>query len=191
MKAVHVIACAAEPATRVRALVDIGHSRGWDMHVIAAPDALVYLDVDDLEASTLYAIRSQFRKPTEPRPGRADGLLVAPATFSTICKVAAGIVDTYALDVIADAIAIGTPTVFLPHVSSAQARRVPFRRGVDQLRGEGARVLLGNDGFEYSDEHQVGLYDPMFPWENAAKELADAIRTNAIVPNYPPNLPSE
>lgn len=186
MKTVYVVACAAEPAGQLATLVAAGHRRDWDMHVVATPSALEFVDVDALESATLYSVRSQYRKAIEPRPARADGVIVAPATFDVMCKVAAGIADTYALDLLSESIALGTPTVFVPYVSAAQSRRLPFRRGVDQLRAEGARVLLGPDGFAYSDHRRDGGFEFSYPWQSAANELADAIDTDEIVPTYPP-----
>jgi hypothetical protein len=43
----------------------------------------------------------------------------------------------------------GIPTVILPAVNAALAARVPFRRALADLRGEGIRVLSGpDDGWE-------------------------------------------
>ncbi|WP_460358610.1 hypothetical protein [Actinoallomurus acanthiterrae] len=63
-------------------------------------------------------------------------------------KTAAGISDTYALGVLAEAPGLGIPVVMLPFVNSALAGRRAFRRSVDELRAEGIRVLFGPREFE-------------------------------------------
>ena len=75
-------------------------------------------------------VRSQYRKPGEPRSRPADAIIVAPATYNTINKWAQGISDTYALGILAETTALGVPIVVLPFVNSALAARAPFRRSI-------------------------------------------------------------
>jgi hypothetical protein len=77
------------------------------------------------------------------RASTADALIVAPATFNTINKLAAGVNDTYALNVVAETIGRGTAVAILPFVNTALATRRPFVRAVQALREEGVKVLLG------------------------------------------------
>lgn len=66
-------------------------------------------------------------------------MVIAPATYNTINKRAAGISDTYALGIAAEAIGLGLNVVVLPFVTSALAHREPFKRSVDGLRSERVR----------------------------------------------------
>jgi phosphopantothenoylcysteine synthetase/decarboxylase len=141
-RVLYVIVCAAGPAADVGKLVEVAQQRGWDVQIVATPAALDFVDVPALEAQTGRDVRSHYRKPSDPRPPRADSIIVAPATYNTINKWAAGISDTYALGLLAEALGLGIPTVALPFVDSALAGRLPFRRSVDELRSEGARILL-------------------------------------------------
>jgi hypothetical protein len=75
---------------------------------------------------TGHPVRSQYAKPGAPRSLIPDAILVAPATYNTINKWALGISDTYALGVLAETTGIGVPTIVLPFVNSALARRAAF-----------------------------------------------------------------
>ena len=91
-------------------------------------------------------VRSQYRHPDQPRNRSLpehSAVIVAPATYNSIAKLAAGISDNYALGVVAEAIGRGTPVVVLPFVNTALAARAPFARAVAQLREEDVHVLYG------------------------------------------------
>lgn len=144
----YVIVCAAGPAQDVGRLVAMALADGWIVQIVATPSALGFIDVTALEKQTGHPVRSQYRKPDEPKPPRADAIIVAPATFNTINKFARGIADTYALGVLSEAPGLGIPVVVLPFVNTAIAMRTPFREAVESLRAEGVRVLLGPGEFE-------------------------------------------
>ncbi|MCC5580667.1 flavoprotein [Microtetraspora sp. AC03309] len=147
-KVLYIIVCAAGPAGDVGRLVTMAQEQGWTVQIIATPSALDFIDVPELEKLTGHPVRSQYRKPGEPKSPRADAIIVAPATYNTINKFAQGIADTYALGLLAEAPGLGIPVVILPFVNSALASREPFRRSVETLRAEGVHVLLGPGQFE-------------------------------------------
>jgi phosphopantothenoylcysteine synthetase/decarboxylase len=155
-----VVVCAAGPAGEVGRLVALAQDAGWTVQVVATPSALDFVDVPALERQTGRAVRSRYRKPDEPKPPRADAIIVAPATYNTVNKFAQGIADTYALGLLAEAPGLGIPVVVLPFVNSGLAARTPFRRSVEELRAEGVRVVL-DPGWSERD-----------PWEHALAELA-------------------
>jgi phosphopantothenoylcysteine synthetase/decarboxylase len=143
---VTVVVCGAGPATAVGELVKLAQERGWVVGVVATPAALAFLDVAGLEAQTGIPVRSEYRAPDQPRTRvlpDASAVVVAPATYNTICKLALGVSDTYALGVLAEAIGRRVPVAVLPFVNSALAARNPFSAAVASLRDEGVRVLLG------------------------------------------------
>ena len=75
-----------------------------------------------------------------------DAIIVAPATYNTICKWAFGTSDTYALGILAEMTGMDIPVIVLPYVNAALASRAPFRRSVESLRNEGSwrrRLTLG------------------------------------------------
>jgi Flavoprotein len=148
----------------------MAQERGWTVRVVATPAALDFLDLAAIEGQTGSPVRSQYRQPGEPRSQPADAIIVAPATFNTINKWAQGISDTYALGLLAEGTALAVPIVVLPFVNTALAGRVPFRRSVEELRREGARILLGPGGFEPHPPRTGGEHIVTYPWHIALSE---------------------
>jgi phosphopantothenoylcysteine synthetase/decarboxylase len=169
-----VIVCGAGPALDVGELVKLAQEHGWTVRLVATPAALPFLNTAELQAMTRSPVRSEYRAPGEPRSPKANAVIVAPATYNTICKCAQGISDTYALGILAEAISQPTPVVFLPFVNTALAARQPFQRSVAQLRDEGALILLGPGMFE---PHEPGTGDDhldAFPWHTALEAVDQA-----------------
>ncbi|MGV9383594.1 flavoprotein [Nonomuraea sp. NPDC003707] len=170
-KTLYIVVCAAGAARDVGRLVGHALNAGWTVQIIATPAALDFIDVAALEEQTGQPVRSQYRKPHEPRPPRADAIIVASATFNTINKFAGGIADTYALGLLAEAPGLGIPVVVLPFVNSAFAARAPLRRSIDSLRAEGVTVLIGPGQFE---PHPPGSGDDQlkdYPWALALEAI--------------------
>lgn len=167
----YVVVCASGIASDVHKLITAAQKQGWDLGVIATPLGLGFIDASAVEAQTGYPIRSAWRSPGDPRPlPPADAIAVAPATFNTINKWAAGICDTYALGLLAEAPGLRIPTVVLPFVNSALAGRRAFRHSVDELRHEGVRVLLGPGEFEPHPPGTGGDHLRDYPWHLALAE---------------------
>src|SRR5579859_6020983 len=165
-----VIVCGAGPATAISRLIKLAHERGWIVQVIATPAALDFFDPAAIEVQTGSPVRSQYRKPGEPRSEIADAIIVAPATYNTINKWAQGISDTYALGFLAETTGLGVPIVVLPFVNSALASRLPFARSVEALRAEGVRILLGPGGIEPHPPRTGGELIDSYPWHLALDE---------------------
>jgi phosphopantothenoylcysteine synthetase/decarboxylase len=168
-----VIVCGAGPASAISTLVKQAQDRNWTVQVIATPAALDFFDTTAIESQTGRPVRSQYRKPGEPRSEKADAIIVAPATYNTINKWAQGISDTYALGILAETTGLGVPIVVLPFVNSALASRTPFRRSVEALRAEGIHILTGPGGIEPHPPHTGGNLIDSYPWHLA---LYEAVR---------------
>jgi phosphopantothenoylcysteine synthetase/decarboxylase len=175
-----IIVCGAGPASEVGQLVKLAQEDGWTVQVVATPAALDFLDVPAIEALTGSPVRSQYRKPGEPRSRPADAIIVAPATYNTINKWAQGISDTYALGVLAETTALGIPIVVLPFVNSALAARAPFRRNVEELRNEGVHILLGAHGIEPHAPHTGEGLIASYPW-HLALNRAERLTKSATI----------
>ncbi|WP_217546431.1 flavoprotein [Streptomyces sp. GbtcB6] len=138
-----IVVCAAGVATDVGKLITAAHERNWDVGVVATPQGLGFLDVEAVEAQTGLPIRSAWRTPDQPRPTRpADAIAVAPASFNTVNKWAAGISDNLALGILCEAPAMGVPIALLPYLNSAQAAHPAYRQSLERLREMG--VLIGS-----------------------------------------------
>jgi len=162
-----VVVCGAGPAPEVHRLVELAQGRGWVVGIIATPAALAFLDVSKLEALTGNPVRSEYRQPGESRTRSlpdADAVVVAPATFNTVCKLSLGISDTYALGTLAEAIGRGVRVAVLPFVNSALAGRKPFVAAVESLRSEGVRVVFGPGQWEPHPPGTGGERVDAFPW---------------------------
>ncbi|MEU6972176.1 flavoprotein [Kitasatospora aureofaciens] len=137
----YVVVCAAGVAGGVGELVSAAQERGWEVGVVATPLAMGFIDVPAIEGQTGYPIRSAWRKPGEPRPlPDPDALVVAPATFNTVNKWAAGISDTLALGILCESYGWGIPVAVQPCLSAAQAAHPAYGESLARLRGMGVRI---------------------------------------------------
>lgn len=172
MKSRHlrIIVCAAGPAGDVANLIDIAHERSWTAEVAATSNARDFIDIPAIERLTGNQVRSTYQisegghRVLPP----VDALIVAPATYNTVNKLALGIADTYVLSSAAELIGRNIPTVVIPFVNAALGSRAPFPRAVTALRAEGVRVLLGpKDEWQH---HAPGTGEEQrvrFPWRAA------------------------
>jgi phosphopantothenoylcysteine synthetase/decarboxylase len=168
-----VVVCGAGPASTVTALIGQAIERGWTVQVVATPSALAFFDPAAIKNQTGSSVRSRYSAPGAPRSKVPDAIIVAPATYNTICKWAFGTSDTYALGILAELTGMDIPVIVLPYVNAALASRTPFRRSVESLRDEGVRILLGPDGIE-PHQPRSGADPSRFPWHLALDE-ADRI----------------
>jgi len=139
----YVVVCGAPAATTVGDLVGLAQRSGWLVRVIATPMGGRFIDAGELAALTGDRVRTGFRMPDEPDElPVADAVVVAPATFNTVNKWAAGIADTFATGLLCELTGLGVPIVAVPLVKDALARHVAFGQSLAQLRDMGVRVLF-------------------------------------------------
>ncbi|WP_069735795.1 flavoprotein [Streptomyces sp. EN27] len=163
----YVVVCAAGVARDVDRLLVAARDAGWDVGVVATPQGLGFLDAAAVEARTGHPIRSGWRAPGDPRPfPDPDAIVVAPATFNTINKWAAGIADTLALGILCEAYGLGVPTAVLPAVNASLAQHPAYAESLARLRSMGVRVSAGVPHTPKSGETAE------FPWGEALELLA-------------------
>ncbi|WOX14559.1 flavoprotein [Streptomyces sp. N50] len=164
----YVVVCAAGIAAGVGQLIAAAQESGWEVGVIATPVAASgFFDIPAVEERTGRPIRSAWRVPGDPRPfPPPDAVVVAPATFNTINKWAAGTADTLALGTLCEAYGLGVPIVVLPCVADALAAHPAYQESLIRLRGMGVRF-----GDPYSGEVQPGGGRTEFGWERALELL--------------------
>ncbi|WP_320778347.1 flavoprotein [Streptomyces sp. CRN 30] len=161
----HVVVCAAGVAADVGELITAARERGWEVGVIATPLATGFFDTAAVEERTGRPIRSAWRRPGDPRPFPApDAVAVAPATFNTLNKWAAGIADTLALGTLCEAYGLGVPIAVLPCVCDALAAHPAYGASLVRLREMGVRF-----GEPYGDR-DGGRTE--FAWERVLDLLA-------------------
>lgn len=167
-----LIMCGAGAAAHVTELITLAQGRGWRVQPVATPAALQFLDTAAIGQMTGTPVRSEYSPPGAPRSRVPDVIVVAPATFNTVCAWASGRADTYALGLLAEQTAM-VPCVALPYVNEAYAARLPFRRAVAALRDEGIRILLGPGGY-VPHKPRSGHSPASFPW-HLAVDAADGL----------------
>lgn len=159
----YVVVCAAGVASGVGGLIAAARERGWEVGVFATPVALNgFFDTAAVEAQTGRPIRSAWRRPGEPRPFPApDAVVVAPATFNTVNKWAAGLADNLALATLCEVCGLDVPVAVLPCVADALASHPAYRESLTRLRGMGVRFADPRAG-EGEDGDRAD-----FAWERA------------------------
>ncbi|WP_433169141.1 flavoprotein [Kribbella sp. CA-247076] len=162
--------CGAGPAKRVHELIALSHDGGLDVYCVATESAVEhFLDTDSLEQLTGHPVRTTYRRSgTTPTP-QPDAVIVAPATYNTINKWAAGIADNYVLTQLAELMGLGVRIVVLPFVNQALASNLSFVRSVEALREAGVRVLLGPGEFEPHPHRTGDIALERYPWALALK----------------------
>ncbi|MFE7899304.1 flavoprotein [Streptomyces sp. NPDC057424] len=160
----YVVVCAAGIAADVSKLITAAQERDWEVGVIATPAAMNgFFDTAAVAALTGRPIRSAWRAPGEPRPfPPPDAVVVAPATFNTVNKWAAGVADTLALGTLCETAGLGVPIAVLPCVADALAAHPAYRDSLERLRGMGVRF-----GAPYAGGPGENDRRPEFGWGRA------------------------
>lgn len=143
-RTIYAIACAAPPVTEIRSLIAAAQSRHFDVCLICTPTAARWIatEVDAIARMTGHPVRTDFKRPGEPDPlPMADAVLVAPLSFNTLNKWAAGISDTLALGLINEAVGLRLPIVAVPYMKDALWVHPAVATNVATLRAAGASVL--------------------------------------------------
>jgi phosphopantothenoylcysteine synthetase/decarboxylase len=112
-----LVACGSPLAAEVHEIAAYGADVGWEVRVVATPSALAWINAAAVERVTGFRPLVDQRQPGQvkrfPTPSR---VLVCPATFNSVNKLAAGIMDTYAAGVLCEALASHVPMTIVPMV---------------------------------------------------------------------------
>ena len=169
----YVIACGCRPAGDLAPFVEDAQAAGWEVCVIATPSALKFMDLDHLAELTGHVVGYDYKQPEEPDVlPPPDAMVVAPATFNTINKWAAGISDTLALGLLNEALGLGLPVVAVPFPNIALAQHPAFRRSIRELEGLGVRLLFDPDAYPLPTPNLGPASRDLFPWPALREELA-------------------
>jgi phosphopantothenoylcysteine synthetase/decarboxylase len=156
----YVVACGGRPAGQLPGFVRFAQTEGWDVCVIATPDGTKFLDAGELAELTGHPVRVEYKQPDEPDVLPApDAVVIAPATFNTVNKLAAGISDTLALGLVNEAMGMGLPIIVVPWPNVDLARHPAFPRSVAALSEWRVTVILETDWLPRAAEQPA-----VFPW---------------------------
>ena len=139
----YLLVCAAPPAQQTADVVLLLQAAGWDVCLIATPQATRWLDQASLAQLTGHVVRTDFKLPGEADPlPKADAMLIMPATFNTINKWAQGIGDTLVTSILCEALGRGIPPILLvPCLKMDLVRHPAFKKSITLLRECGVCVL--------------------------------------------------
>ena len=164
----YLIVCAAPPAQTIHEFVVPIQQMGWDVCVIATPQATRFLDASRLASRTGHPVRSDYKLQGEADAlPKADALLVMPATFNTLNKLAGGIGDTLAVSILCEALGRGTtPIIVVPCLKMDLVRHPVFPKSIAFLKECGITIL-----------HEPERYPSplMVPQEVVLEELRKAL----------------
>jgi hypothetical protein len=162
----YVIACGARPAADLSAFVMWSTGQGWDTCVIVTPAALRFADMDRLAELTGHPVRSDYKRPEDPDVlPPADAFAVAPCTFNTVNKWAAGISDTLALGLLNEGLSSGAPITAVPNPNVTLAQHPAFLRNIEFLRGCGVQVLFDPGQYPLPTPNLGEASRDLFPWD--------------------------
>ncbi|MEU4803077.1 flavoprotein [Actinosynnema sp. NPDC023587] len=167
-RVLYLMICGAGPADHVDKVITLAHERGWSVYCVATPAAVEhFLALDKLEHLTGHPVRTGYQRQGQAALPRADAVIVAPATYNTINKWAAGIADTYVLTQLAELTGLGVPIAVLPFVNTALAANAVLDRSISALRAAGVKVLFGEGGFQPHPPRHGGRVMANYPWHLA------------------------
>ena len=160
----YLLICAAPPAQQTSIVVTRLQTAGWDVCIIATPQASRWIDQKALERLTGHLVRTDYKLPEEADPlPKADAMLVMPATFNTINKWAQGIGDTLVASILCESLGRGTPPVIaVPCLKMDLVQHPAFKKNIALLREYGVCVL-----------HEPERYPSprMVPWDEVFEAL--------------------
>ena len=141
-----LVVCGAPLAARSAEIAADLAARGWRLDVVMTPSAASWADEDALTAATGDPPRSVHRPVGSSDRAQPDVVVIAPVTFNTVGKMAAGIADTYAHGVLSEALGDGVPILAIPMVNDRLWGHPAWAANTARLTQAGVRWLSIHDG---------------------------------------------
>jgi hypothetical protein len=138
----YLVVCAVPGAERTIERIRAEQAEGWEVCLIATERSLAWFDADAAEVLTGHPIQSRMREFPEPLfEPLGDAVVVAPASFNTINKVALGLADDMASGLICEALGRDVPITIEAQVGVAFGRHPAYAGHVSLLKAAGVRFL--------------------------------------------------
>ncbi|HEX5495294.1 MAG TPA: flavoprotein [Mycobacteriales bacterium] len=164
--------------------VQAAGSLGFETYLVLTPSARLWVDVPRLTELTGHPVQWEYRLPgTSPVAPPADAVLVAPATFNTVNKLAAGLTDNLALGIVSEAVGNCTPTVCVPFTNKPLSAHFAFSASLRRLSENGMEILM--DGRVVSPTQPDSGFDMvnLFPWDDALRRLLGRLAGQPAAPS--------
>jgi phosphopantothenoylcysteine synthetase/decarboxylase len=142
-----LVACGAPLAARVHDVAALAVHAGWIVRVVATPSALNWIDTAQVETITGSLVLIEQRQPGQAKrfPPPAQ-VVVCPATFNTVNKLVAGIMDNYATGLLGEALASLIPMTIVPMVNNRLWPHPTWQHNLDTLASWGVRFIDAQTG---------------------------------------------
>jgi hypothetical protein len=176
-RVLYVVACGGRPAGFLTDHLPGWQDDGWEICVIATPAALKFMDTSALATLTGHVVRYDYKQPDEPDVlPPAAAMVIAPATFNTINKMAHGASDTLALGILNEAIGLRTPIIAVPTPNQGLAEHPAFPASVAALRSWGVDVMFDPRVWPLPVPNMCPQAADLFPWAHVRQRLRELRR---------------
>jgi hypothetical protein len=137
-----LVACGAPLAARLHDVAALAIERGWLVRAVATSSAMSWVDVGQVEKVTGFPVLVEQRKPGQDKrfPPPAQ-VIVCPATFNTLNKLATGIMDNYAAGLLCEALASQIPLTVALMVSNRLWPHPAWQHNLDMLTASGVTFI--------------------------------------------------
>lgn len=158
--------CASPPAQQAQDFVQLAKGAGWDVCVLATPQATKFINIPVLEQLSGHPVRSEYKM-----VGTADvwpkvtAMAIAPMTLNTTTKWAQGNADNLLLSQLCKGLGLGLPIVAAPCITGPYSRHPAFGRSLTLLRECGVHILYDPDNYPAPK---------IVPWEQILERLNQA-----------------
>lgn len=137
-----LVACGAPLAARVHDVAARAVEAGWIVRVVATPSATHWVDADRVEEITGFGVLVKHRRRGQAKRFAPPAqVIVCPATFNTVNKLAAGIMDNYATGLLCEALASRIPITIAPMVNHRLWPHPAWQHNLDLLTAAGVRFI--------------------------------------------------
>jgi phosphopantothenoylcysteine synthetase/decarboxylase len=168
----YIAVCGGRPGSDLPAFVEHAQLRGWEVCVVATPSGLKFIDRARLAQLSGHVVRHDYKQPDEPDVlPPAEAIVVAPATFNTVNKWAAGVSDTLVLGLLNEAIGLQIPIVAVPWPNRVLARHPAYLDSVARLRSWGVTIIFDPEKYPLPVPDMGPPGNQLFPWHAAREEL--------------------
>lgn len=134
----YLVVCGVPGADRTLERIAAEQAAGWEVCLVATERGLDWFPATEAEALTGHAIQSRMRRYPEPLfEPLGDAVVVAPASFNTINRIALGLTDDMPVGLVCEAMGRGVPVTIEPQTGGPFESHPVFRPNIELLERAG------------------------------------------------------